>query len=116
MKIDLLGRNALATESTTGIGFAIAMELAECGAEVVVNGRAWRMSIGPSSASATQMQTHRQGPLHGQAQWGAALHPIIRSAPWFDAISGAFRASDFSCWPERLASPVREWCALDLPV
>ncbi len=39
MNIDLLGRNALVTGSTAGIGFAIAMELAQCGAEVVVNGR-----------------------------------------------------------------------------
>jgi NAD(P)-dependent dehydrogenase (short-subunit alcohol dehydrogenase family) len=40
MKIDLSGKTAVVTGSTTGIGFAIARGLAGCGATVVVNGRA----------------------------------------------------------------------------
>ncbi|MGO1078532.1 SDR family NAD(P)-dependent oxidoreductase [Inquilinus sp. CA228] len=39
MKIDLSGKTALVTGSTTGIGFAIAQGLAAAGAEVIVNGR-----------------------------------------------------------------------------
>jgi NAD(P)-dependent dehydrogenase (short-subunit alcohol dehydrogenase family) len=39
MKVDLRGRTALVTGSTSGIGFAIAAGLAEAGAAVVVNGR-----------------------------------------------------------------------------
>jgi NAD(P)-dependent dehydrogenase (short-subunit alcohol dehydrogenase family) len=39
MKIDLSGKTALVTGSTTGIGHAIAKGLAGTGAEVVVNGR-----------------------------------------------------------------------------
>lgn len=39
MKIDLSGKSALVTGSTTGIGFAIAQGLAAAGAEVIVNGR-----------------------------------------------------------------------------
>ena len=39
MKIDLTGKTALVTGSTSGIGHAIAKGLAAAGAEVVVNGR-----------------------------------------------------------------------------
>lgn len=39
MKIDLAGRRALVTGSTSGIGYAIAKALAEAGAAVVVHGR-----------------------------------------------------------------------------
>jgi len=39
MKIDLTGKRAIVTGSTEGIGFGTALGLAQCGAEVVVNGR-----------------------------------------------------------------------------
>ena len=39
MKIDLSGKTALVTGSTSGIGFAIAKGLAGSGADVVINGR-----------------------------------------------------------------------------
>ena len=39
MKIDLTGLRALVTGSTSGIGKATARRLAECGAEVAINGR-----------------------------------------------------------------------------
>jgi NAD(P)-dependent dehydrogenase (short-subunit alcohol dehydrogenase family) len=39
MKIDLSGKTALVTGSTSGIGHAVAKGLALAGAEVVVNGR-----------------------------------------------------------------------------
>jgi NAD(P)-dependent dehydrogenase (short-subunit alcohol dehydrogenase family) len=40
MKIDLKGKTALVTGSTTGIGHAVARGLAAAGAEVTINGRA----------------------------------------------------------------------------
>ena len=39
MKIDLTGKTAVVTGSTSGIGFAIAQGLAEAGARVILNGR-----------------------------------------------------------------------------
>ncbi len=39
MKIDLTGKTAVVTGSTSGIGFAIARGLAEAGARVILNGR-----------------------------------------------------------------------------
>ena len=39
MKIDLKGKTALVTGSTSGIGYAVAKGLADAGAAVVVNGR-----------------------------------------------------------------------------
>jgi NAD(P)-dependent dehydrogenase (short-subunit alcohol dehydrogenase family) len=39
MNIDLTGKVAMVTGSTSGIGFAIAKGLAACGADVVINGR-----------------------------------------------------------------------------
>jgi NAD(P)-dependent dehydrogenase (short-subunit alcohol dehydrogenase family) len=39
MRIDLSGRTAVVSGSTSGIGFAIARGLAESGAAVVLNGR-----------------------------------------------------------------------------
>lgn len=39
MKIDLTGKTAIVTGSTSGIGFASAVGLAEAGAKVVLNGR-----------------------------------------------------------------------------
>jgi NAD(P)-dependent dehydrogenase (short-subunit alcohol dehydrogenase family) len=39
MIIDLSGKRAIVTGSTSGIGFAIARGLADCGAAVVINGR-----------------------------------------------------------------------------
>jgi NAD(P)-dependent dehydrogenase (short-subunit alcohol dehydrogenase family) len=39
MKIDLSGKTAVVTGSTSGIGYAIARGLAQAGADVVVNGR-----------------------------------------------------------------------------
>jgi len=39
MKIDLSGKTAIVTGSTSGIGLAIVRGVAVCGATVVVNGR-----------------------------------------------------------------------------
>ena len=55
MNIHLMGKTAVVTGSTAGIGFAIAAQLAECGAAVVINGRqSDRVAAAVSSLRASQ--------------------------------------------------------------
>lgn len=56
MKIDLTGKKALVTGSTKGIGFAIARQLAEAGAAVIVNGR----SQAKVDAAVARLREHRR--------------------------------------------------------
>ena len=53
--IDLSGKTAIVTGSTSGIGFAIAKGLAEAGAAVVINGR-----------TAPKVEEARQRPRHAE--------------------------------------------------
>ena len=72
MKIDLSGKTALVTGSTSGIGHAIAKGLAAAGAEVMVNGRT-QAKVDAAVAAIDQGRARRQGPrrrrrrLHGRA-------------------------------------------------
>ena len=49
MNIDLTGKTALISGSTSGIGFAIARGLAQAGAEVVINGRTQEAHLSTTS-------------------------------------------------------------------
>ena len=64
MKIELNGKTAIITGSTSGIGYAIAKGLAEAGAHVIVNGRnAARVKRRKSSyAPMSRARTYRASP------------------------------------------------------
>ena len=60
MNIDLSGKTALVTGSTSGIGHAIAKGLALTGANVVVNGRS-QAKVDAAVAAIAKRRARRQG-------------------------------------------------------
>jgi len=76
MKLDLTGRTALVTGSTTGIGFAIASGLAEEGATVWINGRTQaRVDQAIAALRSTRPDARLRGAVAdvGAAEGAAAL-------------------------------------------
>ena len=73
MKIDLSGKTALVTGSTSGIGHAIAKGLVAAGADVVLNGRTQPKVDAVAAALAKTRQGRRQG--------AGALPPTSRRPP-----------------------------------
>ena len=61
MKIDLSGKTALVTGSTSGIGHAIAKGLLGAGAEVVINGRTQAKVDAVAAALGKTAVRRRQG-------------------------------------------------------
>src|ERR1700755_118003 len=98
MKIDLSGKTALVTGSTSGIGHAIARGLAAAGAGVVINGRtqdkvdAVAASIGKSASG---------GKARGVAAdvaTAAGCEALVAALPDVDILvnnAGIFEAKDF---------------------
>ena len=106
MRIDLSGKTAMVTGSTTGIGFAIAQGLAEAGATVVVNGR----SRGAVDAAMAALATAAVGAtIRGvAADLGTAegCAELIAAEPQTDILVnnvGIFGPMDF------FATPDSEW-------
>lgn len=98
MKIDLSGKTALVTASTGGIGFAIAQGLAECGAEIVLNGR--------SEATVSQAQQRLNAAVPGVKIHSAIADPgsaqgvttLLKGLPHIDILVnnvGIYGQSDF---------------------
>ena len=103
MKIDLSGKTALVTGSTTGIGFAIAQGLAGAGAEVVVNGRK------PAAVDAAVAELKRAVPgavLRGAAadvSTAAGCAELVAAVPEVDILVnnvGIFELKDFFDIPD----------------
>jgi NAD(P)-dependent dehydrogenase (short-subunit alcohol dehydrogenase family) len=80
MIIDLTGKRAVVSGSTSGIGFAIAKGLAEAGAGVVINGRTTA-----SVEAATGRLTQKSIPMRALR----ALPPISRPRQELPLLSSA---------------------------
>jgi NAD(P)-dependent dehydrogenase (short-subunit alcohol dehydrogenase family) len=78
MIIDLSGKRAIVTGSTSGIGFAIARGLADCGAAVVINGRS------ADSVKAAQQRLLEQVP-------GCSVHGIAADLAGADGVADFLR-------------------------
>jgi NAD(P)-dependent dehydrogenase (short-subunit alcohol dehydrogenase family) len=98
MNIDLSGKIALITGSTSGIGFAIARGLAQSGAEVVLNGRT---QSNVDKAIVAMMRTLPQANVHGVAADVSTVEgcgQLVAVAPAIDILvnnAGIFEPKDF---------------------
>ena len=98
MKIDLSGRTALVTGSTTGIGFAIARGLAAAGAQVIVNGRKPASVL---AAVAKLKQAVPDGTIRGAAAdvgTAGGCAELVKAVPQVDILvnnAGIFEMQDF---------------------
>jgi NAD(P)-dependent dehydrogenase (short-subunit alcohol dehydrogenase family) len=103
MKIDLSGKTALVTGSTSGIGHAIAKGLAAAGASVVVNGRT---KVKVDAAVAALAKTLPDGMLRGIAadvSTAAGCDALVAALPDVDILinnAGIFEPKGFFDIPD----------------
>ncbi len=88
MRIDLSGRTALVTGSTSGIGRAIAVGLARAGAEVVVNGRAADRAEAAAAAVAAEagVDPARVRGVGADVGSAAGCAALLEAAPEVDVL------------------------------
>ncbi|WP_420140649.1 SDR family NAD(P)-dependent oxidoreductase [Sphingomonas sp.] len=105
MLIDLSGKTALVTGSTEGIGFGIALRLAQSGAAVVVNGRS-----GPKTQAAVErlLAQAPEASVRGVAADVATAEgcaALVAEAPDVDILvnnAGIFQPADFFDTPDEV--------------
>jgi NAD(P)-dependent dehydrogenase (short-subunit alcohol dehydrogenase family) len=98
MKIDLAGKSAIVTGSTAGIGLAIALALAETGAEVVVNGRSQARVDEAMAHIRVRMPTARLRGVPGDLGTEQGIDSFVRVIPHADILVnnlGIFEQVDF---------------------
>jgi NAD(P)-dependent dehydrogenase (short-subunit alcohol dehydrogenase family) len=98
MKIDLSGKTALVTGSTTGIGHAVAKGLAGAGAAVVVNGRT-RAKVDAAAAAITKaVPGSKVSGIAADVSTAAGCKALIAALPEVDILinnAGIFEPKDF---------------------
>jgi NAD(P)-dependent dehydrogenase (short-subunit alcohol dehydrogenase family) len=98
MKIDLSGKTALVTGSTSGIGHAIARGLARAGASVVVNGRSQSKVDTAMAAIAEAAPGGRVAGLAADVSTSVGCHVLAEQLPDVDILvnnAGIFEAKGF---------------------
>jgi NAD(P)-dependent dehydrogenase (short-subunit alcohol dehydrogenase family) len=98
MKIDLSGKTALVTGSTSGIGHAIAKGLAGAGATVVVNGRAQARVDAAATAITKAVPGSKVSGIAADVSTAAGCKALIAALPQVDILinnAGIFEPKDF---------------------
>src|SRR6202040_343564 len=98
MKIDLSGKTALVTGSTSGIGHAIAKGLALAGANVVVNGRTQAKVDSAVAAIAKVAHGSKVAGVAADVSTAAGCETLVETLPDVDILisnAGIFEPKDF---------------------
>ena len=98
MKIDLSGKTALVTGSTSGIGHAIAKGLASAGASVVVNGRNQARVDAAAAALAMALPQGKVRGIAGDVSTAAGCEALVAALPDVDILinnAGIFEPKGF---------------------
>jgi NAD(P)-dependent dehydrogenase (short-subunit alcohol dehydrogenase family) len=103
MKIDLKGKTALVTGSTSGIGHAIARGLAAAGAEVVVNGRSQGKVDAAVAAIASAVPGSKLRGVAADVSTAAGCEALVAAQPDVDILinnAGIFEPKGFFDIPD----------------
>jgi NAD(P)-dependent dehydrogenase (short-subunit alcohol dehydrogenase family) len=103
MKIDLSGKTALVTGSTSGIGHAIAKGLAAAGADVVVNGRTQGKVEAAAAAIAKAMPGAKVRGVAADVSTAAGCKTLMEALPDVDILinnAGIFEPRGFFDIPD----------------
>src|ERR1700733_10170906 len=98
MNIDLSGKTALVTGSTTGIGHAIAKGLAGAGAEVVINGRTQAKVDAAVAAIRKALPEARFRGVAADVSTAAGCQTLVAALPDVDILinnAGIFEPKNF---------------------
>jgi NAD(P)-dependent dehydrogenase (short-subunit alcohol dehydrogenase family) len=103
MKIDLSGKTALVTGSTSGIGYASAKGLAAAGAEVVVNGRTQAKVDAAAAAIAKAVPGAKVQGVAADVSTAAGCKTLVAALPQVDILinnAGIFEPKGFFDIPD----------------
>src|ERR1700682_5775778 len=103
MNIDLSGKTALVTGSTSGIGHAIAKGLAATGASVVVNGRTQAKVDAAAAAIAKECAGHKSRGVAADVSTAAGCKALVAALPQVDILinnAGIFEPKGFLDIPD----------------
>jgi NAD(P)-dependent dehydrogenase (short-subunit alcohol dehydrogenase family) len=103
MKIDLKGKTALVTGSTSGIGHAISKGLAAAGAEVTVNGRTQAKVDGAVAAIAKAVHGAKVRGIAASVSTVEGCNMLVTALPEVDILinnAGIFEPKDFFETPD----------------
>jgi NAD(P)-dependent dehydrogenase (short-subunit alcohol dehydrogenase family) len=98
MQIDLAGTKAIVTGSTTGIGHAIALQLARSGCEVVLNGRDAQRTVDAVTRLKAAFPQARVRGTAADVSTADGCADLVKAAPEADILinnAGVFGMSDF---------------------